>query len=192
MNKKIVGLVSAVVVLSLSSIGFSHSAGISMNDPIKGPQGVSELVKLFPWVNAYFMNVSDHYCFAGDAKSFNQFMKQYASVQDTEHTLILHAGREMTGPIGAKETIPVDWRVSVHKVVKGMWHHRGKVHAEDPEHPYVVDVHLWLGGAIPLDHIEVPGEVTVISGGEIEEFISEHKRQRQRSREKTTDAQPEN
>ncbi len=120
--------------------------------------------------------------YAGDAKALSAFLadcaaldtKEPVSIRDKVVTLVLHPGQ---APL--KEGRPYDWEAH--------W----EVRMQEPKvsginewrHFYVVTkIDVWLGGKVRLDQLKVPPTIIEVrSGGEIEEFIEQHNKSRQRS-----------
>jgi hypothetical protein len=119
--------------------------------------------------------------FRGDLEDFNEMLKEYAKLGDllkkyaesgrAQLTLTLHPGRGDVGSdagrsIATGKDIPFDWRITMTR--------EGTLVPESEKRRYYVSVDLWLGGDVQLDKVEVPLNIDVKSGGEIEAFIAEH------------------
>ncbi len=119
--------------------------------------------------------------FQGDLEDFNELLKEYAKLagplkQQNEAkgvllTLTLHAGRgnvsSAAAPTFARDkNIPFDWSITMTR--------EGTLVPEREKRRYSVHVGLWIGGDVPLDRLEVPANIDVRSGGEIEDFIAKH------------------
>jgi hypothetical protein len=131
------------------------------------PEGLVDLLNRDERVNGIWVNANDFFYFAGDTEAFNECLEQYAALKNTPLRLILHPGVGMTGGLGDEPDIPFEWEVKALR-----WHDEP---IERSIVPTLVIMELWLGGLVQLDKIKVPLNVEVISGGEIENFIAEHK-----------------
>jgi hypothetical protein len=173
-----VGVVIAASVCCTAVFGLAaeHRAGAPGPTNPHWPQGLNELVKGHKIVRGFFINANDYLFYSGDTEQFNEFLKGYAAIKDTPLTLVIHAGRGKTGgELGAKRQIAFDWQLGISRQRP----HRDAAEAADRKaSPYVVSLNLWLGGQVELNQVEVPLNVTVKSGGEIEKFIAEHEERR--------------
>ena len=176
----------AVAGLTLTcSIGalahaIEHAPGEFVRQPSSPwPAGLERLVNQGNRVYGYLVNADDYFFFAGDTGAFNDFVTDYAELKDTPLILVLHPGKGKTPRLGVSqsdERIPFDWKVSV--LLWGRHPELGEV-ADDDGHRHAVIIDLWLGGQVHLAELEVPLNVEVKSGGEIEEFIAAHEKARQ-------------
>ena len=172
----------AVVFISLAcciwvfGLGADHPPGALIGGPLDWPEGTRELVNREGRVHGYFVNACDILFFAGDTSAFNEFLEQYAMLKDTPLTLVLHPGRGMAGsPWDKEKKIPFEWQVNI--LGRG-WSRRYPEPPTADESKYVVLPELWLGGQVQLDKVEIPLNVEVKSGGEIERFIAAHEARR--------------
>lgn len=168
---------SAVVVAALVcctsalGLGADHRPGQPVHWSPEWPEGLRELLEPSDFVHGYFVNASDFFFYAGDTEALNQFLQQYAALEDTPLTLVLHPGQGMVASPWAKDDRkPFDWELKVLR----RDHPEAAEATDEDDSAYVVTVHLWLGGEVELEGVEVPLDVKVKSGGEIEEFIAAH------------------
>jgi len=98
--------------------------------------------------------------FEGDTKDLNQFMELYAALEDTALTAVIHPAlsQALLSEIPAEAT-SLNWVVVMEA---------GETETVAPV------LHVFLGEKIALDAIEVPLNVNVMSGREIEEFVADH------------------
>ena len=141
------------------------------------PDGLADLLNSRERVYGYFVNFSDYFYYSGDAKAFNSFVERYSKLQGTPLIVILHYGRGVTGSFDPKgeTTIPFDWKVSV-DVLPGL---AGAARGPSPR---AARVELWLGGQVDLKEVQIPLNVILKSGGEIEKFIADHEARRTQAR----------
>ena len=179
MNKKMFGLIAALVMLAWVQPAFSMGGEYGKGDPkspswkLQWPVGVKELVNGENRVGGFWINSNDWFYFAGDTDSFNNFLEQYSKLQDTPLTLVLHAGKALPGTLGDKETATIpDWQVSI---IDNAWTREAMKDKVLPKTQYTVTVNLWLGGQVDLKGLKVPNSIEVKSGGEIENFVAQHK-----------------
>ncbi len=134
------------------------------------PDGLLDLCNSKSRVDGYWVNANTWCHFAGDAKAFNAFLNRYASLTPTPLRLILHPGpRRSNDGWTADKIVPSNWMLSI---LRRGW---GAPEAKPGETgTYVVTLHLWLGGTIALQDLDVPLNVSVRSGTEIEKFVAEH------------------
>ncbi len=206
MKKAIVAI--AVVFVSLTCcIGVFGDTELSTGGPVvpsaDWPEGVKELVNREARVHSYWgkgvfltrsvvlggaekevqacpVTVHEFFCFADDTNAFNDFLAQYAMLKDTPLTLVLHPGcGGASSPWEKEKQIPFDWQLTI---LRRGWESRyphappGPVYGIATE---AVMTDLWLGGQVQLDKVEVPLNVEVKSGGEIERFIAAHQARQQ-------------
>jgi hypothetical protein len=132
------------------------------------PEGVQELVNARPRVHGFHVNARIWLFYAGETGEFNQFMKEYAAIPDITHEVTLHVGpKKARSPWDkADRDIDVNWGIVIVEP------------SISPDQkllmPRSTSIDLWLGGAIDLANLEIPKNVVVKSGGEIEKFVSEH------------------
>jgi hypothetical protein len=167
-------VVSTIIVLALGSSIYGLRFTFPSDKPVvrqeRWPAGVAELASSRNRVKSYGHNFgSDAYYYAGDAKAFNAFLGEYAKLKGVALVLVIHAGLGVKGR--AARTDPdtrFDWLLFIEGLVR-----RPEPKKDSPAQ-FPVTLHLYLGDNIGLDEILVPLEVEVRSGGELEDFLSEH------------------
>ncbi|MFO8013015.1 MAG: hypothetical protein R6X20_06880 [Phycisphaerae bacterium] len=134
------------------------------------PDGLAEIINTKARVCGFFINASDWFYFKGDTKAFNAVLAAYAKLKDTPLRLVLHPGRCLgKAPWDKGKGTPCEWSIAV---TRRGW---GAPKAKPGETGnYVVTVNLWLGGDVALDGLDVPLNVDVASGREIETFVVHH------------------
>ena len=172
-------LVSAQSAFSLSGW---HDKGNDMAAP-DWPQGLKELVGRDDQVGGFWMNSQyDSYHFDGDTAGANEFLEQYSTLKGVTHTLVLHGGlpasERLSGAPGSKQSSFYEWTLNIVNTER-LRRNIDKIDEPDTlaQPQYSVTVHLWLGGRVNLRSLKVPHNIEVKSGGEIEQFITEHKAQ---------------
>ena len=178
-----VGIV-AVTLASCGAMALAMCGDLSPNFPVVNkpgwPTGLAALLNWPDRVDGYFAGFSEHYLYHGNARSFNDFLVDYAALKDKPLVLVLHPGRgtseKLWGRDNKRVQAPFEWEVQLLPVVV----------PGDIMHTIQVD--LWLGGDVSLDELDVPENIEVQSGKEIEQFIAKH--EANRGAEKAKEAAP--
>jgi len=168
---------SASVVYAL---GGDHTGPVSGSNIEKWPAGLKELANSPLRVHGYFVNWEDIFFYAGDVKALNGFLKEYGKLADTRLEVVLHPGKKKASSPWDKQPrdLEVDWKLYTTPFSADQI----KNDKIEPG-PFVTRVDLWLGGQIELEKLEVPQNVEVKSGGEIEQFIARHEKERDSDKE---------
>ena len=176
--KRCVSLLLAVLTMTAcSTVALALGADHPADRPVRGhdgwPKGLKELMNVEGRVGGFFVNADDYFYFCGDTKAFNAFLKQYAQMEDVGHRLVLHPGQGVDKrPWGKKDLKPIDWFV---EITTRAWRAIGRKNKnEPPPKGYAVTVHLWVGGSVGLEALDVPLNIEVVSSGEIERFVASH------------------
>ncbi len=167
------GLALAVCAATALGLGADHPADQPVGGSSGWPPALLDLVNSKGRVGGFFVNANDWFFFQGDAKAFNAWLEKYAALKDTPLRLVLHPSRATDRRPWSKEgeaRLPVDWQVDVINR-EGM---RVGFQEKPVKAGYDVTVHVFLGGQVGLDDLDVPLGVSVESGGEIEEFVVHH------------------
>jgi hypothetical protein len=100
--------------------------------------------------------ISAQLCFAGDERTFNAFLKEYANVKHEGLVLTLHPGNGtfQSTVQKKKKAVPFDWRLSV--AISGM----GKT----PGKQITLGVTYYVGDAEDLSALDVPPGIKVQAG----------------------------
>ena len=167
-------LVLAAAATIALGLGADHPADRPVGGSSGWPPALLDLVNSKGRVGGYFVNQFDSFFFQGDAKALAAWLERYAALPDTPLRLVLHPGRGDDRRPWSKpdeKRLPVDWRFDVNN---RQWT-REAIEEKKPVKPgYDVTVHVFLGGQVGLEDLDVPLAVSVESGGEVEEFIAHH------------------
>jgi len=124
-------------------------------------------------VHGYHVNWEDVFFYQGDGAKLNRFIAAYAKLEGVKHKAVIHVGRKMARSPwdGEDRPIAVDWSCYTWNtgIPQGVAGPPGAKPA-----PSRID--LWLSERIKLEDLEIPMNVEVVSGGEIEKFILERHR----------------
>ena len=172
---KVLAFLAAVVPAAVAlAMGGDHPTDHPVGGQAGWSAGLRELVNTPGRVGGFFVNASDFFYFRGDAKAFNAWLESYAALQDTPLRLVLHPGRSDDRRPWSKDgekRLPVDWCLDV---INRQWS-RDAIEEKKPVKPgYDVTVHLFLGGQVGLEDLDVPLAVGVESAGEVERFVAQH------------------
>jgi hypothetical protein len=154
----------------LCAVGADHPKEPVHNE--QWPKVLDELVNVFNRVHGYFVNWEDVFFFRGDTAAVNAFLAKYSQLGNARLLVVLHAGKlEVKSPWDKQpRDLMADWQLyaapfTPEQVKPG--------DAVKPG-PFVTRVDICLGGSIKLDQLEVPQNVLVESGGEIDSFVQRH------------------
>jgi len=174
-------LVAGLALAACVATAFGLGSDIPADHPVVSqngwPAGLAELLNAGGRVGGFFVNANDWFFFQGDAKAFNAWLEKYAALKDTPLRLVLHPGRAIDRRPWSKpdeKRLPVDWQVDVINR-EGM---RVGFQEKPVKAGYDVTVHVFLGGQVGLDDLDVPLGVEVRSSGEIEAFVAHHQAKR--------------
>ena len=147
---------------------------VTRNRPVnndKWPAGLAELVNSENRVHGYFVNWEDVFFFRGDTAGLNQFLAKYSTLPAAKLELIVHAGKlEVKSPWDKQpREIVANWRLYTSPFEREQLTANGLKPGD-----FVTRVDVWLGDAIKLTELQVPQNVSVKSGGEIERFVEQH------------------
>ena len=172
-------LASLLLVIAASlayGLGADHTGPVGIAHADKWPEGLKELADHRLRVHGFCVNSEDVFFFSGDTTKLNAFLTDYAKLRKTTLEIVLHPGKKNARSPWDKKprNISVDWALyaSPHPVGSA-----GRLRTARPG-PFVTRIDVWLGGQIELDGLRVPSKVAVKSGGEIEQFISQHEKKR--------------
>jgi hypothetical protein len=192
MRTKMSPVAALVVTLVCAAVAFGLSIEYPAGQPVAGwpdwPAGLKDLVNSGGRVLGYSHDAYDFLYYQGDTDRFNQFMAACAKLKDTPVTLVLHPGRGIAYWGGAPDKkVSCDWGLSalvpfrvpdpktgVERVYNPLGGPPLPERAGNPK--YMLQLDLWLGGDVQLKKIEVPANIEVKSGGEIEHFVAAHQK----------------
>lgn len=172
---------AALVVGAVASVlyawGGNHPKGEMHLQKDTWPTDMLKLLNIEQQVHGHWVNANDEFFYKGDLKALNAFIKTAASMDDVIPVYLdLRAGDKRRSDLwGDKPDIKYNWKMLV--LTRGwagpMW---PKDAGEDVQLAVVIDV--WLDRGIVLEKLEVPVNVVVRSGGDIEKFIASHEKVR--------------
>lgn len=149
--------------------------------PASWPAGLVELLNhetRFAGADGPIADVRTYH--AGDTTQLNSFLADYGGVATENAVVVLHAGPMRISPrhtpnVGEAPPAPrnADWALHVAEFYEGR---SDEAQFRGEKFRCVVDI--WLGCNISLDTLEVPANVEVRSGGEIEAFVESHAERR--------------
>ena len=138
------------------------------------PAGLADLLNSQERVYACWVNWFDKFYYEGDTDAFNAFLKRYAQVDVTPHTLVLHFGggsatRVLGGDIG------FDWAVTGEcwgKCMKPGQRTSTIVNVDEALEqgeriPAIVNVELYLGWHVSMADVVVPPGIELRFAGDL-------------------------
>jgi hypothetical protein len=153
---------------------FALGADHPNDQPIIGlthwPAGLEKLVNVTNRVHGFFVNQEDTFFYSGDTAALSAFLADYAKLDGVvAKRLIQHEGVGEAKSPWAKEGRPCDWKLYV---CPKSWHNlaelsKGGTNSVEvlqiaaKEAGYIVEVHVWIGGRLALDQVEIPKTVEV-------------------------------
>jgi hypothetical protein len=171
-------LITAIIAGAIAVTGlkaFCLGGDYPADKPVLGekccgwPKGVDSLVNISNRTAGFFMNAEDIFFFCGSASDFNRFLGDYSRIQGVEkHCLILHEGVDKAKAPWETNGRPYDWKLfSCPK----SWLNLATLSAKGTNSTevmqqaghdtnWVLEVHFWTGGKIPMDQLIVPSNVT--------------------------------
>ncbi len=173
MKKRIVCAILLVVAIASSLV---FALGGDYKGAISGfphwPEGLEALVNHENRVHGFFVNSEDIFFYAGDTKTFNEFLASYSKLDNTVLQLVLHIGpKQARSPWDKKDRgMFADWRL--YACPHNTREEAGKL-SDDSK--FITRIELFLGMNIGLDGLVVPNNIEVRSSGKLEQFVSAHK-----------------
>ena len=153
---------------------FALGAGHPNDQPVIGstnwPAGLEKLVNVANRVHGFFVNQEDMFFYSGDTAALSAFLRDYAKLDGVVNKrMIRHNGVGEAKSPWAKDGLPCDWELYV---CPESWHNiaelsRGGTNSVEvlqkaaKEPGYVVEVHVWTGGRLALDQVDIPKNVEV-------------------------------
>jgi hypothetical protein len=174
-QRKLIRLTIVAMVIALGAWrAFGLGGDYPNNRPVgrgdKWPQGVVDLVNSTNRVAGFFWNAEDLFFFSGSALDLTAFLQQYSKIQGIEsHRLLVHHGVGDAKAPWEKTSRPCDWKLfgcpkgwlNLSKMAQGT-NSIEELRETARDTNYVLEVHFWTGGRIPLDKVTVPQGVEVI------------------------------
>ncbi len=98
MNRRFpIALAAILAVAAFAAIAFAwageHRKDLRLTGGDGWPDGLADLVNYDGRVRGFFINTSDYFFYAGEAKALNTFLERYAALKGVPLTLVLHPGR---------------------------------------------------------------------------------------------------
>jgi hypothetical protein len=162
---------SLIAAQKAQALGADHPSDKPLTAQTNWPSGLEHLVNTTNRIHGFFVNSEDFYFYAGSEARFAGFLKDYAQLGGTDpKRLIIHEGVGEAKSPWAKEGRPCDWKL--YTCPKG-WHSLGRLAMDKSSTPeqrrkaaqepgYVLELHVWKGGTIALDRIEIPKNIVVV------------------------------
>jgi hypothetical protein len=132
------------------------------------PKGMAELVNTTNRIGGLWVNAEDFFFFSGTATNFSAFLAAYAAVGPVDqHRLVLLAGAGEAYSLGGGNRRPCDWElfgcpkawlVGHAAMAQGTNSITAREQAARDAN-YVLEVHFWTGGKIPVDQLTIPPNV---------------------------------
>lgn len=153
------------------ALGADHPTDHPVAAQANWPAGLEGLINTTNRVHGYFINSADYHFFAGSEARFAGFLKDYAQLGGTDSKrLIVHEGIGEARSPWAKEGRPCDWKL--YTCPKG-WHSLAELSKKSSataqeqrkalaEPGFIVELHVWKGGTIALDRVEIPKNIIVV------------------------------
>jgi len=118
-------------------------------------------------------------CYAAEIEELNAFLVQYAQLPETRLRVVLHPGRlriNLMRHDGTDRTKDADWMLVISERYDGR-----QDSAKFGDFRIATWVDIYFGGRIRLEALDVPANVDVVSGGEIEGFVRRHQEKQRAS-----------
>jgi hypothetical protein len=139
---------SLLAVVNAFGLGSDHPTN-NLSEPA-WPEGMAGLVNVTNRVHGFWVNSEDVFFFSGSTADFTAFLAQYSKMQGIkEHLLILDDGAGEAKSPWANSGPACDWELY------------GSSRWVPKDTDYVLEVHFWTGGKIPVDSLTIPDQVKV-------------------------------
>lgn len=180
--RKAIVLVAALVSLAAAcyavfAMGGEYPRGETIQQPAWS-EGLAELANRPDRVYGYWVNANDWLFYTGDTEALNQFLAQYAEIPERPLRVVLHPGqgRVKTSFSEARPETLFDWQLTI---LRWGTHPQAPELSGKPRSEPVAIIEVWLGGQVALEELKVPRRVEVVSGREIEAFVTAHEKARE-------------
>src|SRR5690348_9226869 len=117
MNVQQLVLASGLLLLALISTGLAAAGGYGVGDPNKPisnpnwPKGAAALVNRTDRGGGYWINSNSWFWYSGRTDALNEFLVEYAKLQETPLLLVLKTGDD--GPAEAPRGQGCDWELKL-------------------------------------------------------------------------------
>jgi len=131
-----------------------------------------ELINSDGRAHGHWVNQSDEFFYQGNTEALNRFVERAAALKNPSLVVTLHAGSTRRSRLwGQKPELPYDWKLLVKSVA---WARPATLQTAEGAPAHAIEIDIWIDKQVELEKIKLPAEVRVISGGELEKFISNH------------------
>lgn len=132
---------------------------------------MKDLVNRKRRVHGYWVNETDVFFYDGNTQAFNQFMAGYTKLKNTTLKVVIRPGaKKARSPWDkAERDIPVAWSLHISFLPLD------ELDAKKGAGRFYTRVDVWLGSRVRLEEMHIPAGIEVVSGGEIEKYLTERK-----------------
>ena len=161
----------AGVIVCIGGSVFGMGGDYSNDRPVaelSWPKGMADLVNTTNRIGGLWVNAEDFFFFSGTATNFSAFLAAYAAVEPVDqHRLVLLEGAGEAYSLGGGNRRPCDWElfgcpkswlVGHAAMAQGTNAIAAREQAARDTN-YVLEVHFWTGGKIPVDQLTIPQNV---------------------------------
>jgi hypothetical protein len=163
----IIGCVIALAGGNVFGMGGDHPNDRPVAEP-SWPKGMADLVNTTNRIGGLWVNAEDIFFYSGTATNFSAFLAAYAAVEPVDqHRLVLLEGAGEAYSLGGGNRRPCDWElfgcpkswlVGHAAMAEGTNAIAAREQAARDTN-YVLEVHFWTGGKIPVDQLTIPQNV---------------------------------
>ncbi|MEM8671379.1 MAG: hypothetical protein AAGG48_27915 [Planctomycetota bacterium] len=164
MNRAVLPLLLSVLFTmnQCHGLGADHKPG-KLPPHDSWPEGIYNAVNQPHRVHGYWVNWSDTFFYRGSNEKLQEMAQKLSETKLTKTEVVLHAASGVAeSPWSEKPVDSADWSVTV----TGGDARKGLVSQ--------IRIDIWVGGEVALDSLELPSNLKIKSGGEIESFIKKH------------------
>ncbi len=161
MFRRYFAVIATLVLISSTALGMGSDHKKGTLPPHEGwLAGTYEAVNLPSRVHGYWINSSDTLFYRDGNAVLEDMLQRLDSIQGLTVRVILHPGKGIAKSPWSKDVMDsADWTVTI-----------SGAHAITPiQNQITVDV--WLGGNISLVDLEIPSNIEVKSGDEIDAYV---------------------
>jgi hypothetical protein len=175
MKRNLKWTTGAAIVAGLFALAGGNVFGMGGDYPndrpvaeLSWPKGMAELVNTTNRIGGLWVNAEDIFFFSGTATNFSAFLAAYAAVEAVgQHRLVLREGAGEAYSLGGGNRRPCDWELlgcpkSWLAGHAAMAQGTNAITAQElaaNATNYVLEVHFWTGGKIPVDQLTIPQNV---------------------------------
>lgn len=118
--KKSFRLLTSISLVLIAAAAFAMGGTYGKGDPVNPisqsnwQAGISELANRADRIDGYWINASDWFHYAGDAKGFNKFLEKYAKLANTPHLVVIFDDKPMlTAVFNDVKLETYDWEMRI-------------------------------------------------------------------------------